>query len=200
MHLAQAWHYLVPVYRYASVTWWHGRVVGTPVNTELSIDLCCHWILDWLPSQHMCFTVISPTDQCWKQKISWQLALCVSGLSKVVQYELKMTDEVEKSSTSAWLQHCKSAEDVILRPQMHIAAYNYTLIIIILRIYLSLKIYTNPQKCTMRGHLITNIDSQLRPITVIGHWAQTSKSHVLSVEAWGWLHPRPSLIWEQIAA
>ena len=30
--------------------------------TQHSIDLCCHWILDWLPSQHMCLTVISPTD------------------------------------------------------------------------------------------------------------------------------------------
>lgn len=52
----------------------------------------------------------------------------------------------------------------------------------------------------MSGLLITNIDSQLRPITVIGHWAQTSESHELSVEAWGWLHSQPSLIWEQIAA
>lgn len=30
--------------------------------TQHSIDLCCHWILDWLPSQHMCLTVISLTD------------------------------------------------------------------------------------------------------------------------------------------
>lgn len=29
--------------------------------------------------------------------------------------------------------------------------------------------------------LITNIDPQWRPMPVIGHWAQTSKSHVLSV-------------------
>lgn len=27
-----------------------------------SIDLCCHWIQDWLPSQHRCLTVISCTN------------------------------------------------------------------------------------------------------------------------------------------
>lgn len=30
--------------------------------TRHSIDLCCHWILDWLPSQHRCLTVISSTN------------------------------------------------------------------------------------------------------------------------------------------
>lgn len=35
--------------------------------------------------------------------------------------------------------------------------------------------------CILRTHLITNIDSKLRPVPFIGHWAQSRKLHVLAL-------------------
>lgn len=39
----------------------------------------------------------------------------------------------------------------------------------------------NTKTCILRTHLITNIDSKLRPVAFIGHWAQTRKLHLLAL-------------------
>lgn len=49
----------------------------------------------------------------------------------MTQYELKKTDEVRKAALLHDSNRCKSAEDVILRAQMHFPAAQVTRIIII---------------------------------------------------------------------
>lgn len=56
--------------------------------TRHSIDLCCHWIQDWLPSQHRCLTVISSTNVENKRYLGSRLSVlgneCIFYLGEVV--------------------------------------------------------------------------------------------------------------------